>query len=232
MDAVIRAINEGENIYRQTVLGQPPLPGYPIVGEAMTRAADEFRSTRRNPGNGQLTMLRDGVNAIDLGVIGNWQYAVDIMDRWPGGSKLATPMLGSLWRRKASEQGTYGGWRWESTAGQPGQYPRVGDNAEIAKRIEALGNVEPRRSRENPPDVDYPTEYSGLFYRHIKGTQSGRPIDLSRGTAKAPSRRQVSHWRFVDAESGSEIGSEYRTRAALVADRHNVAADRGYPRTR
>ena len=28
---VVNAINEGENRYRQTVLGQSPLPGYPIV---------------------------------------------------------------------------------------------------------------------------------------------------------------------------------------------------------
>jgi hypothetical protein len=28
--AVVRAINEGENRYRQTVLGQKPLDGYPV----------------------------------------------------------------------------------------------------------------------------------------------------------------------------------------------------------
>jgi hypothetical protein len=35
VDPVVRALNEGENRYRQTVLGQGPLPGYPIVTGSM-----------------------------------------------------------------------------------------------------------------------------------------------------------------------------------------------------
>lgn len=30
-DAVVKAFNEGENRYRQTVLSQGPLPGYPVI---------------------------------------------------------------------------------------------------------------------------------------------------------------------------------------------------------
>jgi hypothetical protein len=32
MSKVTDAVNEGENRYRQTVLGQGPLPGYPVIG--------------------------------------------------------------------------------------------------------------------------------------------------------------------------------------------------------
>jgi hypothetical protein len=57
-----------------------------------------------------MTALRqhvDGIEGIDLGVIGESQYA------------LAS---GEVYRRKASEVGTYGGWRWECSADHPRQY--------------------------------------------------------------------------------------------------------------
>lgn len=47
----------------------------------------------------QLTMLADGVEGADLGVYGEWQYALRADDQ--------------VLRRRASDEGTYGGWRWE-----------------------------------------------------------------------------------------------------------------------
>jgi hypothetical protein len=48
------------------------------------------------------TMLKDGVDGYDLGVIESAQFAL-------------TPR-GEIMRRRADEAGTYGGWRWECSA--------------------------------------------------------------------------------------------------------------------
>lgn len=50
-----------------------------------------------------LSLYRDGLVGIDLGVFGECQYAITFD--------------GQMMRRKASEFGTYGGWRWECSSG-------------------------------------------------------------------------------------------------------------------
>ena len=71
----------------------------------------------------RLDMTRDGVEAIDLGVIGEWQYA------------LGTTRP-DVWRRKASEVGTYGGWRWECLSLHAVQFAAV--NPELAARVSTV----------------------------------------------------------------------------------------------
>jgi hypothetical protein len=78
----------------------------------------------------RLTMKDDGVNAIDLGVIGPWQYAVDFM-----GTTAA-----NVWRRTAAEAGTYGGWRFECGSHVPGQYRQLPEFVALACRLDdAIG---------------------------------------------------------------------------------------------
>ena len=62
----------------------------------------------------QLDYYKDGINAVDLGVIGECQYALDFMGQ----------MAANVWRRKASEVGTYGGWRWECGSSHPSNVMR------------------------------------------------------------------------------------------------------------
>jgi hypothetical protein len=56
-----------------------------------------------------LTANADGINGRDLGIIGGYQYALSAD--------------GEVYRRRASEAGTYGGWRWECGADHPARYP-------------------------------------------------------------------------------------------------------------
>lgn len=53
-----------------------------------------------------LTMLRDGIDAEAkcVTIVGHFQYAYGTID-----GCLA------VYRRRADESGTYGGWRWESS---------------------------------------------------------------------------------------------------------------------
>jgi hypothetical protein len=67
-----------------------------------------------------LTLNQDGVEAVDLGVVGECQYAL--------GSA-------SVWRRKACEVGTYGGWRWECDRTHPARHASVPLMAELAERM-------------------------------------------------------------------------------------------------
>lgn len=57
------------------------------------------------------TMLKDGVDGIDLGVIEHSQYAL-------------TP-VGDIMRRRAADAGTYGGWRWEMTLEHATHFPVI-----------------------------------------------------------------------------------------------------------
>lgn len=82
-----------------------------------------------------LTMLKDGVNATDLGIIGSWQYALSFL----GGAAAG------VYRRRADEAGSYGGWRFECSSGHPQKYAAKNvatwqggrTLAELAERIEA-----------------------------------------------------------------------------------------------
>ena len=56
-----------------------------------------------------LTSINDGINGRNLGIIDEHQYA------------LSTD--GEIYRRRANEAGTYGGWRWECGADHPARYP-------------------------------------------------------------------------------------------------------------
>ena len=74
-----------------------------------------------------LTMKDDGVNAVDLGIVGSFQYAVDFM---------GTATAASVWRRAAAERGTYGGWRYECSSAHPCRYPGAHPGfAELSQRI-------------------------------------------------------------------------------------------------
>lgn len=59
----------------------------------------------------KLTMLKDGVDGTDLGIIEHSQYTL-------------TPK-GDIMRRKASEAGSYGGWRWEMTLEHASHFPII-----------------------------------------------------------------------------------------------------------
>lgn len=72
------------------------------------------RATRR------LETLRDGITGTDLGVIGLFQFAL---------------ARDGVYRRRASEVGSYGGWRWECNVGHPARFPSLSDRAELARRI-------------------------------------------------------------------------------------------------
>ena len=73
-----------------------------------------------------LTMKDDGVNAVDLGVVGPWQYAL---------SFVGPVTAAEVWRRAAGDVGTYGGWRWEMPSTLPGRYPAM--YGDLGARIEA-----------------------------------------------------------------------------------------------
>jgi len=62
---------------------------------------------------------------VDLGVIGACQY-------------LLVPQAHAVYRRPATDVGTYGGWRWECADTHPAQYATVGIYAPLAARIAAL----------------------------------------------------------------------------------------------
>ena len=79
-----------------------------------------------------LSMLRDGINAIDLGVVGECQYAVSVLPVGDSG------ILADIFRRNASYVGTYGGWRWECGSRHPEQYPNDPILLEVSERIQAL----------------------------------------------------------------------------------------------
>lgn len=75
-----------------------------------------------------LSLMTDGINGADLGVLGECQYAVGIM---PDGD------MPSVYRRRASDVGTYGGWRWECSTLHPFQNLRAPLMAELAERLTA-----------------------------------------------------------------------------------------------
>lgn len=54
-----------------------------------------------------LTMIHHGIEGRLLGIVGACEYA------------LASD--GQIYRRRADEAGTYGGWRWECATAHPGQ---------------------------------------------------------------------------------------------------------------
>ena len=62
-----------------------------------------------------LEYVRDGLNGHDLGVIGDFQYALTYHNLRPA----------EVYRRPAGMRGTYGGWRWECGAGFPVQYATI-----------------------------------------------------------------------------------------------------------
>lgn len=76
----------------------------------MVQASDakELTGSLRDPR--VLDYYRDGINAINLGVIGECQYALAYVGK----------LKSDVFRRKASEVGTYGGWRWECSSTHPG----------------------------------------------------------------------------------------------------------------
>lgn len=63
-----------------------------------------------------LTMLKDGMDGIDLGVVGSFQYALRSYETTPGFGDR------EIVRRAAVYVGQYGGWRFESTAAHVQQY--------------------------------------------------------------------------------------------------------------
>jgi hypothetical protein len=74
-----------------------------------------------------LTMLADGVEGMDCGVYGAWQYAV----------RTDAQVL----RRRAGDEGTYGGWRWECSIEHarhnPTLYPFATNEARTIMEAEA-----------------------------------------------------------------------------------------------
>lgn len=72
----------------------------------------------------RLEMMRDGLDGIDLGVIGLFQYAL-----------VRLTHRAEVYRRRASEVGTYGGWRWECNADHPARCFASEFTSELAARI-------------------------------------------------------------------------------------------------
>lgn len=117
----------------------------PHVASALVRAAAEI--TRRegeeskptispSPGAaagggfGQpLSMLRDGMDGVDLGAIGEAQYALGAD--------------GEVYRRRGDEAGTYGGWRWQFKASHAAQYRKDPLLGAIAERVADLVGSSP-----------------------------------------------------------------------------------------
>ncbi len=73
-----------------------------------------------------LDYSKDGIAAIDLGVIGESQFALSVIGRTKA----------DVWRRKASEVGTYGGWRWECGSHHAVQYAAI--NPELAEAVKSV----------------------------------------------------------------------------------------------
>ncbi len=73
-----------------------------------------------------LTEAKDGKDALDLGVIGEAQYALVLVS-------------GNIYRRPASHVGTYGGWRWEDSADHVVSYREA--FPELARRVEAAARA-------------------------------------------------------------------------------------------
>jgi hypothetical protein len=72
-------------------------------------------------------MLRDGLNAIDLGILGDAQYAVNI---------VGPHTFADIWQRPAAHVGTYGGWRWECSSKHPETFAAALPwCAELARRL-------------------------------------------------------------------------------------------------
>lgn len=117
----------------------------PHVASALVRAAAEI--TRReaeeskptispSPGAaaggdfGQpLSMLKDGLDGVDLGTIGEAQYALGAD--------------GEVYRRRGDEAGTYGGWRWQFKASHAAQYRKDPLLGAIAERVADLVGSSP-----------------------------------------------------------------------------------------
>ncbi len=79
---------------------------------------------------------KDGVKAVDLGVIGETQYALDFL----GG------MAANVWRRSADSVGTYGGWRFECSSAHPIRFRATWPYMEqLATAIEAAITVHTAR---------------------------------------------------------------------------------------
>jgi hypothetical protein len=70
----------------------------------------------------------DGIDAADLGIIGSRQYAL----LYAGAARAA------IFQRKASEAGTYGGWRWECDSKHPERYPDLPLHAELISAINRI----------------------------------------------------------------------------------------------
>lgn len=75
-----------------------------------------------------LDYYRDGVNGADLGDFEGSQFALTF---YRDGSPA------EIMRRRASERGKYGGWRWECNAHHPAQFPGVPMMAWLATRLDA-----------------------------------------------------------------------------------------------
>ena len=73
-----------------------------------------------------LTIFSDGIAGRDLGIIGECQYA------------LADD--GQVYRRRAGEAGSYGGWRWECSGAHPA---RLVSDPMMAKIAAALLRLRP-----------------------------------------------------------------------------------------
>jgi hypothetical protein len=95
-----------------------------------------------------LTLRRDGIAGADLGIIGAWQYAyTPAPGALPRPAYMASAVIepaplsaigqGSIYRRRADERGSYGGWRWECPAAHPARFPNDAHLAELAARIAA-----------------------------------------------------------------------------------------------
>jgi hypothetical protein len=74
-----------------------------------------------------LDVHRDGLAGFDLGIVGECQYALSFRDN----------PAGDVFRRRASDVGTYGGWRWESSSSHPAQHPADPLMSALATRIAA-----------------------------------------------------------------------------------------------
>jgi len=72
-----------------------------------------------------LTQYVDGIDAVNLGIIGSRQYALI----YAGTARAA------IYQRQASEAGTYGGWRWECDSRHPERYPDIQLHAELISAL-------------------------------------------------------------------------------------------------
>ena len=89
--------------------------------------------TARTVSPSRLDYYADGVNGYDLGIIGAFQYAYGI-------APLIVPgkVAGIIFRRRADEAGTYGGWRYECDPSHPARNASLPEMADLARRIAAV----------------------------------------------------------------------------------------------